>query len=339
MDEKEYTVTKIRKTGQDSEGETYEVKIKRKGPERNKTENVPITHKWDSIITYALITIIFWGAYVYLSKFWGRSMAFELLGYFWLFYWFFLIGISFQEEKEKLNPSRKRKSYTDWKIAANILFFLVLILYVFLSFTGKIKFKKTANLKESSATDFAVKDKQRFNVFVINQVNQNTENTLFNYEKIDYSKTNWETLCKIYADRKKEINDLINKLKCINTKEDVFSSLPQILATKYNEYFWLLEEMLKRPKLNEKATENNLIAFICTYSTFKKNQDEAIKIFKESIINGTANIEFNTNTSRDNNIYIVQHPTLNIEQVISRLQEINPKYKGKNSEEIAKMNP
>jgi len=126
MDEKEYTVTNIRKTAQDSASETYQVKIKRK-VYRSERKEVPVSHKWDSVITYGFLTVLFTWLYIDFCPF--RLVSLEVFGFVWLLYWFALMRISFLEEKQSDFPYKERTSYDKLKTTINFLFMVYCIVF------------------------------------------------------------------------------------------------------------------------------------------------------------------------------------------------------------------
>ena len=144
----------------------------------------------------------------------------------------------------------------------------------------------------------------------------------FVYEIIDYSNTDWKELCDIEYEKQDKINKMIDECKSLRLGPNETSDLPQKLMIEYNEYFVILEEMIKRPNLYK--TENNLLFTLSDYYTYKRNQDVGLKVFKETAREqGKKNVEFHT------------HPTLNLDKVVEELQNTNPKYVGFTGEQIA----
>jgi hypothetical protein len=89
----------------------------------------------------------------------------------------------------------------------------------------------------------------------------------------------------------------------------------------YNEYFVILEEMIKRPNLYK--TENNLLITLKDYYVYKHNQEKSLKIFEEIVSEQGKRVKF------------IIHPTLKLDKVVKELQNMNTKYVGFTGEQIA----
>ena len=145
--------------------------------------------------------------------------------------------------------------------------------------------------------------------------------TEFEYEKIDYSNADWKELTNIEFEKGEQINKMIDECKSLRLGPNEVSDLPNKLMIQYNEYFVILEEMIKRPNLYK--TENNLLFTLKDYYVYKNNQNKALKIFQESAREQGKKVEF------------IIHPTLNLDKVVEGLQNKNTKYIGFTGEQIA----
>ena len=143
----------------------------------------------------------------------------------------------------------------------------------------------------------------------------------FVYEIIDYSNTDWKELCDIEYEKQDKINKMIDECKSLRLGPNETSDLPQKLMIEYNEYFVILEEMIKRPNLYK--TENNLLITLKDYYVYKHNQEKSLKIFEEIVSEQGKRVKF------------IIHPTLKLDKVVKELQNMNTKYVGFTGEQIA----
>jgi hypothetical protein len=145
--------------------------------------------------------------------------------------------------------------------------------------------------------------------------------TEFEYVKVDYSDTDWKELTNIEFEKGKKINEMIDECKSLQLGPNEVSELPNKIMIQYNEYFVILEEMIKRPNLYK--TENNLLNTLKDYYVYKHNQEKSLKIFEEIVSEQGKRVKF------------IIHPTLKLDKVVKELQNMNTKYVGFTGEQIA----